>query len=553
MAFFDRFTGQEILELPENSIEGHFVDLETGEIVLTQKGKGKSYLVNPKWNDDKKTQFDCITQSIQVIAKNYRESLHRSPLIPPELAQQAILLELENALVDILKKGHLHTIANRPRLDVHYEDNVVVLPRAKRLAKSALTHLSSHSDCWQRKTVNGILPRKVLAEFSEDFYEIYENRLYKCLLDRLDNYLTKRLRWITYLKNNLEAFLNFQNAEMIDFRLRNRICALWGENYQNDDLNTQLDSSKEALDIIEKQLKVIKGLKQVGLYTQMPSYTHIPNQLRRTNILNHDEHYQHLPKLWDKLNQYEQNVLSPEQEQQWARDFQNDYEDYIVLLIERAVEYYQFNNVNKTFVFAGVKYYIKRKNHCVMIQDDEKNIILTMIPIANQMDNVDIEHKENVIFCGLFEQDNVLQISPMDLYVLEKMKDKIHSLLYQILGQNYAQEIKPVPSKIREFAEQYDDFFELSTNNGVKIIKPLSDDCYNEFNLLLTDYCNEETKIKFEKQFKHLLQIQNLCGCEQPMIDFKPNSNGFYQKCQNCLTIYRLVDNEFYKEMDKIK
>lgn len=548
MAFFDRFMGQEIVRLPENSVEGHLVDLKTGEIVLTRKGK--SYLANPKWNDDKKTQFDCITQSIQVIAKNYRESLHRSPLMPPELAQQAVLLDLENALVDILKKGHLHTIANCPRLDVHYEDNVVVLPRAKRLAKSALTHLSSHSDCWQRKTVNGILPRKVLAEFSEDFYEIYENRLYKCLLDRLDNYLIKRLRWITYLKNNLEAFLDFQNAERIDFRLRNRICALWGENYQNDDINTQLDSSKEALDIIEKQLKVIKGLKQVGLYTKMPSYTHIPNQLRRTNILNHDEHYQHLPKLWDKLNQYEQNAPSPEQEQQWARDFQNDYEDYIALLIERTVESYQFNNAGKTFVFAGVKYYIKRKNHCVMIQDDENDLILTIIPIANQMDNIDIEGKENVIFCGLFEQNNVLQISPMDLYVLEKMKDKIHSFLYQILGQHYAQEIKPVPSKIIEFVNQYDDFFELSSENGVKIIRLLSDDCFNKLYPLLAQYCNEETKNKFEKQFNNLIQIKNLCECEQPIINFKPNLNGFYQKCQNCLTAYRLVDNKFHKEID---
>lgn len=548
MTFFDRFVGQEIFRLPENSEEGHLVDLETGEIVLTRKGK--SYLMNPKWNDDEKTQFDCITQSIQVIAKNYRKGLHRSPLMPPELAQQAILLDLENALVDILKKGHLHTIANRPRLDVHYEDNVVVLPRAKRLAKSALTHLSSHSDCWQRKTVNGILPRKVLAEFSEDFYEIYENRLYKCLLDRLDNYLTKRLRWITYLKNNLEAFLNFQNAETIDFRLRNRICSLWGENYQNDDLNTQLDSSKEALDIIEKQLKVIKGLKQVGLYTQMPSYTHIPNQLRRTNILNHDEHYQHLPKLWDKLNQYEQDVLNPEQEQQWARNFQNDYEDYIVLLIERAVESYesyQFNHIDKTFVFAGVKYHLKRKNHCVTIQDDGHNIILTIIPIANQMENIDIKCKDNVIFCSLFKQNNVLQISPMDLYVLEKMKDKIHSFLYQILGQDYAQEINPVPTKIIEFAKQYNDFFELSAQNGVKIIKPLSDDCFNKLDLLLTQHCNEETNIKFEKQLNNLMQIKNSCGCEQPMIEFKPNSNGFYQKCKNCLTIYRLVDNKFYK------
>ena len=113
----------------------------------------------------------------------------------------------------------------------------------------------------------------------------------------------------------------------------------------------------------------------------------------------------------------------------------------------------------------------------------------------------------------------------------------------------YFFELSIAPSKIMEFAEQYSQFFELSTKNGVKIVEPLSDNCCNELNSLLTQYCSEETKIKFEKQFKNLMQIKNLCGCEQPRIDFKSNPNGFYQKCQNCFTIYRLVDGKFYKEI----
>ncbi|RRD90228.1 hypothetical protein [Conchiformibius steedae] len=547
MGFFDRFSGETISRQPENSEEGRFVDLASNEIVLSNQGK--SYLANPKWNNQQLTEFDCITHAVKLIAQNYQKNASRSPLMPPELAQQAILLDLENELAEILAKGHLHAIALHPRLDVHYQDNVVALPRAKRLAKSALTHLSSHSDCWQRRTITGILPKKILAEFSEDFYEIYENRLYKCLLDRLENYLTKRLNWLSFIKQNLEDFLNFQNAESINFRLRNRICELWGENYQNNKIDTQLDNNQKSIQIIEKQLKTIIGLKQTGLYTKMPVYTHIPNQMRRTNILNHDEHYRHLPKLWDKLNLSQQDTLTLEQEKQWAIDLQNDYEDYIQLLLERVFEKYHFNSHNQSFLFAGNTYLIKKEHHCFVISDDTYQELLTIIPIVNQSNTYSIDFSANRIACSLFQQNNILNVSPKDLYVLEKMKDKIDEFLYQILCQNYAQRVHSIPNKIIELAKKYHQYFELSEKNSVKIIQPLSDDINHELNDLLNQYCNNETKIKFEKQIDNLDQIQNLCGCEQAIIDFRPNSNGFYAQCQNCQTIYKLIDNRFYKEI----
>lgn len=175
-----------------------------------------------------------------------------------------------------------------------------------------------------------------------------------------------------------------------------------GGNYQSGDINVQLDGSQVAIETIKKQLKIIMGLKQTGLYVKMPIYTYISNQLRRTNILNHDEHYQHLPKLWDRLNLFQQDNLTPEQERQWAINLQSDYEEYIKLLLERAFEDYHYNKEAQSFVFAEMTYFIKKENHCFVIYNDENNILLTIIPIANQIDieNVQIPKKRYCVVCS---------------------------------------------------------------------------------------------------------------------------------------------------------
>ena len=79
-------------------------------------------------------------------------------------------------------------------MDLRYEETVTEVSRARRLSQwNVYTHLASHSECWQRQTLSGIQPKRVLARFSEDDYAIYENRVYARLLDSLDNYLTSPL------------------------------------------------------------------------------------------------------------------------------------------------------------------------------------------------------------------------------------------------------------------------------------------------------------------------------------------------------------------------
>ncbi|MDO7919760.1 hypothetical protein Q6A58_36210, partial [Pseudomonas aeruginosa] len=45
------------------------------------------------------------------------------------------LQPFEERLLDVVKQGHLHHISLRPRLDLHYEDEVADIGRARRLAK----------------------------------------------------------------------------------------------------------------------------------------------------------------------------------------------------------------------------------------------------------------------------------------------------------------------------------------------------------------------------------------------------------------------------------
>ncbi|HBO0755290.1 hypothetical protein JEY61_22040, partial [Pseudomonas aeruginosa] len=73
-----------------------------------------------------------------------------SPLMPASIIDaKSHLQPFEERLLDVVKQGHLHHISLRPRLDLHYEDEVADIGRARRLAKGALVHLASHSECWQ--------------------------------------------------------------------------------------------------------------------------------------------------------------------------------------------------------------------------------------------------------------------------------------------------------------------------------------------------------------------------------------------------------------------
>jgi hypothetical protein len=338
MIFLDRLTGGKLSELPDAFLPGRYCllkplvvnghsHLQPGDL-LSDDGSGviriqdaERQVRSTEQTDDEQAESDLSAEAIVAIAGKltHAQGASVSPMLPAEMAAQCALEEIERNLATVLRDGHLHSISDRPRRDLRYDDLVAPVARARRLATSALSHLASHSDCWQQRTLSSVQPRKVLARFSEDDYAIYENRLYKRLLDRLDRHLARRLARIRGVNSRLERALEFQGSEQTHFRLREDICRLWGESYLDDKTGMQLEAGKLALAELESQLRAVRGLKQRGLYSLVPAASVVPAQIHRTNILNHDPHYRHLPPLWEKLkDDREERLLPPEERKRSA-------------------------------------------------------------------------------------------------------------------------------------------------------------------------------------------------------------------------------------------
>ena len=143
MKFLDRLTGGKISHLPYALLPGRYCLLEplvvnghshlqAGDL-LSDDGSGvirvqdtESQVLTIDQTDDDQADSDLSAEAIISIAE-----------------------ELERDLAAVLRDGHLHSISDRPRRDLRYDDSVAPVARARRLATSALSHLASHSDCWQ--------------------------------------------------------------------------------------------------------------------------------------------------------------------------------------------------------------------------------------------------------------------------------------------------------------------------------------------------------------------------------------------------------------------
>lgn len=497
MKWLDRLTNKELTELPsvmesgryrltKPSMFNHHTWLATGDIVFSDGSKmcevdGINLPIEQVSAMEDQAQQGLFAEAVITIQRLIRETpnIMVSPLLPSALiSDSSNPNQLETLLQQALDSGHLHHIAQHPRLDLRYDEAITPVSRARRLANGTLKHLASHSECWQRRTLTGVIPRKVLARFSEDDYGIYENRLYARLLDRLEWHLRIRLSRLIALQDELQQALNFQQAESVHHRLSFAICELWGQTFDPEQTDIQLKASKETRKILEKALRDIQGLKQQGLYPLIPRAVQISVQVHRTNILGHDPHYRHLPPLWEK-SQREIQAIATKPEDVFAkeRELHNAYSDYVGLVMKHALQRYGIDNETLRFQCGSQKVTLTQKG-------DEWHLTCTsganlqLVPWVYYFSMPRLELSDNRIICwpGLEERKQLQQftsipeavpISPLDLYVVERMGYVLDKwLIQQRLNDYSGMKVKdvnefvlcPVCQKKGQITEQADGF-----------------------------------------------------------------------------------------------
>lgn len=565
MRFLDRLTGGKLSDLPDTFLPGRYCLLEPLVVnghshlqpgdLLSDDGSGairiqdaERQVLSSEQADEDQADSDLSAEAIVSIAGKlaHAHDTNVSPMLPAEMAAQCALEELERNLATVLRDGHLHSISDRPRRDLRYDDLVAPVARARRLATSALSHLASHSDCWQQRTLSGVQPRKVLARFSEDDYSIYENRLYKRLLDRLDRHLARRLARIRGVNSRLERALEFQGSEQTHFRLRQDICRLWGESYLDDKTGMQLEAGKGALCELESQLRAIRGLKQRGLYSLVPAASVVPAQIHRTNILNHDPQYRYLPPLWEKLkDDREERLLPPEERLARQQQLQHAYVSYVGLVVRCALERYGLRSVDGKFVFgwAGRNFVLKHDAHDWVVTQSGGST-LRIVPIAWFGASIkSSESLEGRIVCWPGAPTSVtspqcLPVSPLDLYVVEKVGKLIDEWMLRQLLHGHGRKLGPLPTPTKKLTEAWPEQFESISPTHVRLLAPIDAQKARELKALLRGSANPQVEDTVGVAIEQVAALAQLCG---HTARFEPGQQqDFYCQCATCQTTWSL-------------
>ena len=589
--WMDRLTGDQIDRLPDVIEPGRYLDTEpasdrqamgsgdrgllvsdgTESVVIS--GRRHIFASAPKSLDQKVDLFERILETIDSSIDGGGELA--SPLMPEGVVNEdSHLNAFELKLLEVIEAGHLHQISVRPRLDLHYEDEVTDVARAKKLAKGALVHLASHSECWQRQTLSGVIPKRVKARFSEDDFNIYENRVYARLLDKIEQYLIWRVGTLLQLQSAVTEALEFYGAKDLHHRLTEEICRLWGKAFTQDSTSKASEQLTETLDHLEKALGIIRGLKQSGLYLLVSRSAQVGNGLHLTNILSHDQHYRHLAILWNELkNTVGGKRATPEERNEQNLILNRAYSRYAGLVLHHALFPYIGNKLSSKW--AGFDIELRQVGldwQLLLSSPDsgsDERVLLEVIPwmgLSNRLQDLSCKRQETVRPVRMLAWPNLgeeplgsdeaatdgswIQLSPFDLYGVERFGLMVDQLLQKELVFGYGSALTKVPTKSLESAHLNAGLKVNPQKHQIRVLTALSQESLMAVEHSLVNENALEQARNLKRRHKEIVELQKCPVCSGFVEVVPQASNGFIAVCSSCKTNRYLRGNEYEQCLD---
>ena len=262
------------------------------------------------------------------------EWLDEPPLMPP---LDDTLDETELEQVAKARLGDMETACRQPRTLLHLDEERQLVGRCHRPSRRAPMVLAAHTEDWERRTLWGIRPKRVLGLVRDELFDLYENRLVVGLVDRLEQALAQRVREVRRIVHAARSMEKWQETLALNSNHRRaaRICTLWGELWASDGL---LARASEVLKRLLQLRQRVLALKDSLLYRKIGGRSR-SIQLRMTNLLTHDDTYRGVVELWLA---WERHALVGKEDAQarWERDQEGvtGFALFGVLLVIRALE-----------------------------------------------------------------------------------------------------------------------------------------------------------------------------------------------------------------------
>lgn len=471
-----------------------------------------------------------------------------SPLMPAAIVDnQSLLLPFERALLEVMQKGHLQQISQRPRLDLHYEDEVADVSRARRLAKGALVHLASHSECWQRQTLGGVVPKQVLAQFSEDDFNIYENRVYARLLDKIERHLYHRLRTLKSLQSTLAQALDFYQSQAVNYRLRNAVCQLWGMTHDEDATDGASRQLNATLAALEQIFRIISGLRQSGLYLRVSRTAQVTGGIHMTNILSHDPHYRHLPLLWAQLADGIQPENLPQQRLRVNQSLADAYTSYAGLVLHHALQPWLHGKSEGSW--AGRTLRLRQQGmewvlSCGSNDSASEETLLSLVPFLNhQQVAVDLPENQYIAWPAvghshqeLSDEEGWIRLSPLDMYCVERFGLLVDRILTRELLRHFAHPVMRIPRRVMPLAKKLSALDVDQPLNQITLCGNLTGAELEELtaDLIGNNARSQADEITLRCKEWRTLQQCPVCGNATELVYQHPG--GFKTHCRSCDT-----------------
>lgn len=496
---------------------------------------------------------DLVVRAVQAVIDELDDAgLNEklSPVMPGKLKEQAELTELEKRLAKDMP--FLFNIEQSPRMSMRYDAELTPTSRARRLAIGALVRLASHSDDWSRRDFKGVRPKRLLAEVSEDEFQIYENVVYARLLDKLDFQLGHRVRDLRTLEARRTDAAAIANAEDLDHRLRYRLCALWGTAYSND-----AECNKAGSDVLAELtalMKKIKRLRLGRLYQAIPKDVRVPQPLRTTNVLLHDQNYKRLRPLWSMAYAASgaQSRIGKLHVELAERRYQQ-FRRYVSLLIDIALSSSKLLSRSQAPAehrfgrWSFIRAESVRGEFLLTLKLDAPDVDRHLIfaPVWRGQSQWPLDGSERqVVFCQgpLSATDDPIQwgtgedavLNPLQFYSVERVKARIEAWLISQLVSVYPMAVSPWPQESAQvLCSAFPGTFSAE-GHGLRVLKPVAHQDHSRFHSIIQAAgASKEGVSRLWSSLKaaELMSTCKVCGGVVPARGVQVDCKGFKAVC----------------------
>lgn len=219
------------------------------------------------------------------------------------IMSESLLGDIEKAMSDLLM------IAEKPRSFIETHDEKVLVESASHIGHKAIAQLSRDSKDWYARTFVSVKPKNIVAEVSEETFNIYENRVFVSLIRRIEKDIYAKKRDAEdRLRKQEEALsskdiddylgLNSGDYSAWSFGLYKR--AVWQKGDCEDD--AELNELEELLARIDKISRQITRIKTSPVYKALGRIKSEHSPILHTNIFLYDRRYKKALELWRAMD-----------------------------------------------------------------------------------------------------------------------------------------------------------------------------------------------------------------------------------------------------------